>query len=298
MKPFEINRGVIEGKGLLHGWRDTDYLVGTDRTLPYEKRLIGGDWLEFAKQIEGREQKKDGFDCYGCVSYSGGHKLRIQSILLSNKDLDINPRFNVVMSGTIPDQGNWLWKVGDSYRQDGWLTQEEARELYPDPKVWTKESYYKPPPIEAINKAKEKLEVWNVGYERIDSPQPDIETLLYHLEHSPLWVTTHTHALVGLFNEESVWNLFNSYKPHLETINEKMLSVWKLVLKQNNMPTDKQLNELWVASFGRPIDPAGLEHWRGKSWDVVLEGINNSEEKKMYNPVFQSVKKVEEWAKQ
>ena len=257
MSDEEVNHGV------LHGWRDTDYIGGT---LPHEVRNPSGDWTPYAPP--GEWQKNNYFDTFGCVSFSALNSIEMQYKLFTGTERNFSDRFTVIMSGTIPGQGNWVFKVGDSLRKDGFVDEAE----FPAPPEYNQATYFAPPSIEVINKAKLILNDWEVKYEYLDSPEPSMERMLYELKHCPLWITTRTHAMVGTWvvSEQGLRKLFDSYEPFFKDRTEPFFSVWKLVLNPKiNTITEKEVYRLQLLEGYK--DPVGVAYWTGKPLSSYLQ---------------------------
>lgn len=122
---------------MIEGRRDTDFTAGT---IPFEERNPSGDWRNYLPTEE--HQYSDNTDTMACVSFSLDNDIEIQK-QFEGREVNYADRFLAKMSGTTHD-GNWLWKVADTVRQYGLVTED----LWPAPPHYTWDSYYAPIPQE------------------------------------------------------------------------------------------------------------------------------------------------------
>lgn len=166
---------------------------------------------------------------HNCVTFSALNILETLYFFQTKQHRNFSDRFTAYMSGTTPN-GNYLWKVADSIRKDGLIDEE----LWPAPNAqpsWSE--YYKTPPIESINKAKEFLNDWQINYEFIDFTK---ESLMHHLKQSPIQVVIPGHAIMNFFTNNEVYKYFDSYAPFIKERTEPFVSALKYVLsRKNNM---------------------------------------------------------------
>ena len=137
-----MNHGIIEGQ------RYTDWVAGQ---IQHEVRNPSGDWTSYLPP--GEWQKIGPVDTMACVTFSALNSLEAQHKFLTGSARNFSDRFTATMSGTT-SQGNYLWKVADSIRKDGLV--DEADWGTPDNYDWN--SYYSPPSIVIIDKAKKFLD--------------------------------------------------------------------------------------------------------------------------------------------
>lgn len=247
----EINHGVLLGQ------RSTDFAGGT---LPYEVMVPSGDWTPYLPP--GEWQRNHYFDTFGCVSFSALNSIECQYKLLTGTERNFSDRFTVVMSGTIPGSGNYLWKVAESLRKDGAVDES----LFPAPANYSQSTYYTPVPIEVINKAKEFVQEWDTSYEFIDNSK---ESIMYHLKQSPIQIVIPGHAVLEFINEQQVEKYMDSYEPFIKDRTQPLQTAMKLVLrrKQKYM-TEKDVKRL--QALEGYSDPAGVAYWAGKELDQYL----------------------------
>lgn len=231
----EINYGVIEGQ------RDTDYVAGT---LPYEVLNPSGDWTPWLPL--GEWQYINNFDLMACVTFSGENVLETIHYFLTGVRRNFSDRFNAFLSGTTTN-GNWLWKVGDSFRKDGLVEETD----WPTPPNPTWNTYYTPPPIEVINKGKKFLEEWTINYEFIDFSK---ESLLKHIKQSPIQVVIPGHAVMLFASTEQINKYFDSYEPFIKERVEGFSSALKYVMTRKTMFSLLQVEgqeDVWLVRDGK-----------------------------------------------
>ena len=257
----------MENDGVILGQRDSDFLAGV---LPYEERNPSGDWTQFLP--EGEKQFRYNISTQACVSFSALNCLEVQSRFFG-VGMNLSDRFTAFMSGTTPN-GNWLWKVADSVRKDGVVSEEDwpfpflsVEDYIGKSEEWVWNFYYTPPPIEIINKAKKFLESWSVAYEWIDATK---ESLMHHLKHAPVQVVLPGHAVMNFFTNEQVIKYLDSYEPYLKET-QSILSAMKIVLsKKQTMLTQEQVN-LFYDIEALPKDDSGRTYWIGKPVEEMLK---------------------------
>lgn len=245
---MEKNHGVLQGQRL------TDYVGGT---LPYEIRVADGNWKPYLPP--GEWQRNHYFDTYGCVSFSALNSIEVQMKLIGI-ERNFSDRFTVIMSGTIPNQGNWLFKVADSIRKDGLV--DEA--VFPAPAEYTQATYFAPPSIEVINKAREFLTEYDVKYEFIPCTK---EQLKYHLKHAPIQIVIYdgSHAVLDILSEVDIEHYFDSYDPFLKQYNTLPSSACKIVVnKKNKVMSETEVKKQYALSFYREPSAEELAYWIGK----------------------------------
>lgn len=143
------------------------------------------------------------------------------------------------MSGT-SSTGNWLWRVGDQLRKGGLI----AEEHWPVPFPMTWDNYYSDPPMEIINQAKDFLKDWEIQYEFVDFTR---ESLIYHLQQSPIQVVFPNHAVMLFTTKEQVYKYFDSYSPWIKERTDGFVSALKYVLRsKNKMRFVKVDKDVWM----------------------------------------------------
>jgi hypothetical protein len=203
-----------QNTGVLIGQRPSDYVGGT---LDYKVRVPDGDWRPFLVKEE--KQFSDNADTMGCVSFSANNSLEIQTKQQTGQEVNYSDRFLAKMSGTTL-QGNYLYKVADTLRNIGIVTEAE----YPTPSSYNWDSYYAPIDQAVISKA-QKLDV---AYEWVN--RADFK---HHLKHAPLQIIiteqNPNHAVVLVAIEGDTAYYFDTYPPYLKTI--KLSSIYPNALK-------------------------------------------------------------------
>lgn len=199
-----------QNTGLLIGRRETDFLGGT---LPYEVRNPSGDWRDY---LPPGEKQKDPAETMSCVSQSALNIIEIQHKYQTKEEINLSDRFTAKMSGTTKD-GNWLWKVADSIRNDGVVLQS----VYPTPPNYNWDSYYAEISQEIKNQAFKVIE--DKSYEWIFK-----KDFAHHLKHTPLQITIPdprpNHAVVLVHIKGDTGYYFDSYIPYLKTIKMSQIS--------------------------------------------------------------------------
>ena len=238
--------------GVLEGQRSTDWAGGT---IPYEVRNPSGDWESHLPLEEW--QLIDGVDLMACVTFAELSSCETQVKQQTGQQINFSDRFTATMSGTT-QQGNWLWKVGDSIRKDGLVLESDWPVVRP--LQWT--TYYTPPTIEVVNKGKVSLEQYSTNYEFIDFTK---ESLIYHLKHAPIIVIIPGHAILNFKTTEQIIKYFDSYSPFIKET-QSVSSAMKLVLtvKQKVM-NDVEVRKLYRLAFYREPDAGELAFWTGRS---------------------------------
>ena len=200
-----------------------DYIFGGQTKIAGKILQADGQWLDYLPI--GEKQHSVYFDTMACVTFSA---LNVLEILIKRKygiDVNFSDRFTAKMSGTTKD-GNWLYKVGDSIRKDGWVDEIE----YPYPReqrtpifVW--EYYY-----QDISQILKDIGLLNLKDTLVQYEWVDEGDLKKALKESPIQVTVrawydtdgnlvyennienqnHAVVLVG-YKDEDYWLIFDSY---------------------------------------------------------------------------------------
>ena len=225
----------------------SEYLAGAISGIVHEDRNTTGDWTSFLPTDESQRFKY--FDDYGCVTHSGENSLEIQLEFLQKSELmrkedyewlnyngytdengfNFDDRSIVVLSGTIPNQGNYVHKVWDAFRKIGLIPPD----LIPFNSEWRLQDYYSKddfPPI-AYNKGQEFLKRFWIQYERVLAN--DFEKAL---KHAPLIVGVPTcpgwdysdivpacnrsanHATILVKMDERYYHIYDSYEPYIKRL--------------------------------------------------------------------------------
>lgn len=245
-----INRGVILGQ------RSTDYIVGASSPIEYEVRNESGDWTPYLPSTE--KQWFDGGDSMACVSFSAHNCIEAQIKFLTGKEVNLSDRWLAKMSGTT-SQGNWLYVVADALRKYGAVNEEE----WPNPPIFTWDSYYSDIPKHIVDKGLKFLNEWEVAYEWVTT---DRESLMKHLKHAPLQLVIPGHAVMGFYSEADVTKYFDTYEPHVKEWRDYFQgSALKLVLKKKNNAIIEDMLDQEDIRFLQALegfsDEAGVEFW-------------------------------------
>lgn len=237
--------------GVVLGQRVDDYIAGAS-PIPYEVRVEDGDWTPYLPP--GEFQSMPPLDVMACVTFSALNSIECQYKLLTGEDRNFSDRFTACMSGTT-QQGNFLWKVGDSIRRDGLVDEV----LWPWQGQTTWEQYYTFPPTQVIDIGRTFLAEWEVRYEWVPVTP---ENLRYHLKQAPLQAVIPGHAVLHFYNEGDIQKYFDSYAPFKKKYDLPFLSALKLVLTKKKDMTEQEVRQLQaLEGFS---DPSGVLYWTGK----------------------------------
>ena len=206
--------------------RDTDYILGA-KQLPTTILQKGGQWGDFLPAFEPQRKKKD---VMACVSFSNLNCLETLHYRILGIAYNRSDRFTAKMSNTDPYRGNSMRNVAESVRKDG--TVKESLWSYEN--ITSLSQYYKTIPNSIIQKGKDWLKEYSIGYEWIfpsflSIPQKQ-QQLMKALQYSPIQVSIYAYGKQkgGIFIEENkkhnhavvlygykkgeYWKLFDSYK--------------------------------------------------------------------------------------
>lgn len=201
----------MQNTGLIDELRDTDYLAGTDNSIPYAIVNKSADWEKYKPTDEWQRKYKSGrlgYDTYSCVTFSALNCLEMQlyfmikNNLLTKKELDFlndngyiedgypnfNDWFTAVMSGTT-ENGNTKQAVWDSIRKDGVLPQKLGYQVndFND-----RQTYLTTKPTESQKDiAKKFLDYFIVKYEWINWGKiTNFDLIKKHLKQAPIHIST------------------------------------------------------------------------------------------------------------
>lgn len=136
-------------------------------------------WAGFLPQFEAQS---DGlFDSYSCVTFATFNCLETYLLYL-NIQKNFSDRFTAVMSGTLPNVGNYIDAPGRSIANDGIVDEKE----YP---FVSGEKYFETVPKDTRAQAKKNIGFWNMQSEWVDWSGCETERLWDALQYSPLAVT-------------------------------------------------------------------------------------------------------------
>lgn len=249
-----INHGVIEGEHPLQ-WR-----VGVNSRIKYQVINPSGDWRNTLPTGElQHDPNAPGKDRWNCTNQGVGNAeeipliyywdngllpmthmrfLRDDGYLDENDNPNVSERFNAILSGTVPGQGNWVWKPNETRRTEGAIPQS----MFPEEPTISNEEYYDRKKItpEMLAQGKKYLKYFGWAYEVLPDTNP--ETLKHHLKHGPLQVVIPGHLVVHILCNSDVDKFyFDSYKPFIKPYAPQFQVAYKGVLEVKNM------YELWRA---------------------------------------------------
>lgn len=207
---------------LLAPRKPEDYVFG-GATKVSGTPLTDGQWHDYLP--EGEVQHSVYFDTMGCVSFSALNALEILIRAKYGVSVNFSDRFTAKMSGTTTS-GNYLNRVGDSIRKDGFV--DEVEWPYPreqrDP-VFDWDDFYTEIPQAVKDIALLNLEDALIQYEWVN--ESDLKNAL---KEAPIQVTVrawydengdmiyenlteqqnHAVVLIG-YKEGEYWEIFDSY---------------------------------------------------------------------------------------
>jgi hypothetical protein len=200
-----MNTGVIIEK------KKEDWLASGETGILYKE--IVSDWTPYLPVYE--SQQTNLIATQACATFSAWNCIETQ---LAQQGIikNFSDRFTAKMSGTT-HQGNYLQKVLDSIRNDGWLLEED----YPLVENW--DEYYKEIPQALKDKAlKNKADAnWQVNYEWVNLGQcnPNLDYIKTQLKQAPLQIATSfaSSACVGehamlLYKVSDKLHIYDSYR--------------------------------------------------------------------------------------
>ena len=98
--------------------KPTDYMFGGETQVQGIELQPDGQWKDYLPV--GEKQHSVYFDTMACVTFSALNALEILIKRQYGIDINFSDRFTAKMSGTTTN-GNYLYKVGDSIRKDGFV---------------------------------------------------------------------------------------------------------------------------------------------------------------------------------
>lgn len=222
-----FNHGVIPGRNPL----GTDYAAAD---LPYEVVVANGDHTGWIPTNEA-QSAGSGTDRFNCVTQA--HHNAIENIMMrdiamgrmpashkqwlqangyfdANGKVNFSERFNSITNGTIPNVGNYVFKVCEDGRVVGLIPQS----MLPDIPTMSNAEYYNASVITQAmrDKGKEFLTWFQMPYGWVGSNSAEID---YHLKDVPLMVTKPGHEIVGVKRQSTTYLKINdSYNPFLKDL--------------------------------------------------------------------------------
>lgn len=235
----------MENTGVILGERRGDWRAGGPETkIVYKEELPSGDWTPYLPPGEW-QRFENALDVMACVTFSALNVLETLYYFHTGKRKNFSDRFTATMSGTTM-QGNYLFKVGDSIRNDGLVDEAD----WPKPEFLSGEdpwkTYYQAIQVAVIDKGREfwAKECLQPNNEFIDFSK---ESLIHHLKQAPIQVVFPSHAVMLFTTTEQVYRYFDTYDPFVKDRQDGFVSAMKYVL------TKKTMFELWQAEGGDDV---------------------------------------------
>jgi len=164
-----------------------------------------GQWDDYLPEFEPQFLKWA--ETYACTNFSSANCLET---LLRRKygiKCNLSDRKSAITSGTQCYRGNYLHRVANDWRTTGFLYEEE----FPNPtEIRSCEEYYIPIPQELLDRAKSRLNEWEITYRWIDTTE---EAIKEALKYGPLQVVINngTHAVMCYGYEGNKAKIYDSY---------------------------------------------------------------------------------------
>lgn len=156
-----------------------DYILGSDNSA---LKVILSEERDYSKYLPTNElQKRDGFDSYSCVVFSGLNNLEIIHRKNFGFEVNYSDRFIAGMIPVVPNAGTNYSAFWDTVRKRGLVLEED----YP----WggkNGQEYVKRPPQEIIDKAQIFLDNFEIQHEWVGYAGCDNEKLYEALRYGPL----------------------------------------------------------------------------------------------------------------
>jgi hypothetical protein len=203
LKSIDINDGALLGR------RDSDYTAGV---LPYQIRLLDGNWTPYIPQ--GEKQYNKAADSMSCVSFSATSIIETQEKFLTGSSPNYSDRWVAKVSNTTLS-GNFLWQVADSIQNFGLVWEEH----YPAPTPpWSFEEWMSDIAPEKFATLKqvgqEWKRWWTISYEWVDLTHP--ENLLIALRQCPVQMIIPGHAVEAIYKPADIVTYFDTYEPYIK----------------------------------------------------------------------------------
>ena len=239
-----VNQEFIDG-GAFIGQRETDFAGGT---LPFEVRVIDGDWNKEPYYPTGEKQSGINGDKLNCVTQSNHNDIELQlnqmiadktipvghldwlgrkSYLDSMGRVNTSEKFNSILNETAKFHGNYLWRVADDARKNGLIPQTMLPEVVDE--NW--DTYYNPDQItpEMMELGKEFITWFAISYEWITDHS--LDNLVKQLQHAPIQIVFPNHAVVEIKSKQELLDYFDSYNPWVkERLQSSITAYLKLII--------------------------------------------------------------------
>lgn len=263
--------------------RATDYYVGAS---PLQKRVVlpGGHWKEiFTPEAE---IQKGLFESFNCVLFSLLNEFEFLAFYKWGEVWNKSDRFSGAVCKTT-DRGNYPQRSLDLTRNVYGVVDEKDWPV--DWNKMSKSEYRKWPTQEVINKGKDWLKFYEVGYERVNqTPQEMITALGY----SPLWVNgcawiisgglyrswgaINHQFLVIDYDYGKCWYVFDSYAPYIKKLAwDYKFGTMRIILlnKANLGPNQPEINKLLDKGIEYILLVEPYENFDAGAYQLTREGI-------------------------
>ena len=241
----------------------SDWRFGGFSAMEYEALQQDGQWKDYLPVVESQHAiEKWKFDSMACVSFSANNALETMYKRRFDSDINLSDRFLAKVSGTTTS-GNWLVKVADAIRDNGFVLESDYPFLAEDQDNdsdydWA--DFYKDIPEGVLKRGRDSLEGYDIHYEWVGTGTAD--QIMYALRFSPLQITLryasqkkavdgiipwdgkpadHATLLVGYKrNEYSL--TFDTYSPYLKKVAwDYPISDWSMRFNINPKTMEKPL---------------------------------------------------------
>ena len=211
-----------------------DYILGAERSAPFEIINESGDWTQWKPIYESQLKKTETF---GCTNFGSLNQLECLLDYLFKWKVNFAERFQAIVSGQT-ETGNDPSKVYESIRKVGVI--EEWKLPFTDEMDF--QTYLSPKPMTAdyLKDAKKFLEEYEYKHEYVYTPNVSLaekqKLLLQALKRSPVGVSVyawqldnglytkpqkvkdnHWTVLIGA-KENNYWLIYDSYEPHIKKL--------------------------------------------------------------------------------
>lgn len=192
------NTGLIHKPAGARDWR-----FGGVSGAPRKVLREDGQWDSYLPTFE--RQRRFGFECMGCVSFSLNNCLETHFKLVFDREPNYSDRWLAKVSDTGP-RGNTFYNVAMAARKKG-LADEGTWAWTENVDTW--DEYYGEPSSKARESAMRFLEKYDVLFEWV-KPQP--EDMVEALKYGPLQACSDGHAYeVCGYEAGGVWKIFDTY---------------------------------------------------------------------------------------
>ena len=166
--------------GVLGGYKRKEFRVGA----VWKNLQPNGQWESYLPRDE--YQRYAWGDTMACVTYSFYNTVETLLKRKYNEQWDFSDRFTAKMSGTTK-KGNWMYKVADSFVEDGFLSFLLWRNSGNN---W--DEYYSDIPQKKKDLAIDNGNTFELSYEWVEPTNS--ENIKEALRQSPLWIAIHAYG--------------------------------------------------------------------------------------------------------